>query len=196
MSERPHVFLFGHSFLSRLSREAQREHRSVRDFIGVPDRCSLFVEGHPGLTYQRLFSNADHYLKEMMKKQIDILILDMGTNDLCNPEVTPARLVQNNIQLLNLLETRGINPQCIVILSIIQRSKISRTGQVDLTTFNHRVRRFNSMISRDLKEFPRANIYAQRRVNYPKYLVDGCHLTREGLTKYCQGLKEAILRNL
>ena len=103
MSERPHVFMFGHSFLTRLSREAQRDHQSVRDFIGVPDKCSLFIEGHPGLTYERLFLNSDHYLHEMKKRPIDILVLDMGTNDLCNSEVTPAVLLQSTLQFLNLL---------------------------------------------------------------------------------------------
>ena len=195
MADCPVVYLFGHSFVSRLFREAQRRNQSVKDLIGLHDyQCDLCVEGHPGLTFDRLFEGADHYCSKMQRRPIDTLILDLGTNDLCNPDITPSVLIQKIQRFLSLLEVRGISPRCIVFLSVLQRSRLTRAGQVNLPTYNHRARRFNEIMRRRIQEYPNVYQYHQRKINYTRYLVDGCHLTTEGIIKYGRGVKECATR--
>ena len=82
------VFLFGHSFPAIL-RQSREQHVEPKALVGMSNRFTLFVEGHPGLTYPRIFNNLSHYLSHYLSllksKTFDILIVDMGSNDLCDP---------------------------------------------------------------------------------------------------------------
>ena len=125
----------------------------------------------------------------MNTKLFDILRVDLGTNDLCGPDNPPEVVLQKVSTFLDHLTSNSITPQKIVFLSVIRRSSISRPGQVACSTFNHRVKKFNRLLTSKLKEYSGMSIYVQRRVNYPKYLVDGCHLNPVGMRKYYMGIK-------
>ena len=84
------AYVFGHSFPTRLSRVAQSRHQSVKVLLGVPDCCDVRVEGHPGLSYPRIFDSLTHCLRGMGTDEIDLLCIDMGTNDLCSPSNTSS----------------------------------------------------------------------------------------------------------
>ena len=74
----------------------------------------------------------------------------------------------------------------------VRRSIISRPGQVTCSAFNHRVKDYNRLLADQLSKYETVEMYSQRRVNNPKYLVDGCHPTAEGMQKYCRDIREAI----
>ena len=198
MAEEKRVkYIFGHSFPSRFAREARARHLSCREMLELTDKHDVLVEGHPGLTYDRMVASADHYLRKMKAvEKIDLLCIDMGTNDLCSLDSTPKGVVDNTLRFLDMLGARGITAQRIIFMSVIQRSVISRPNQVSVKTFNHRVRRFNSTLSRALKSrTPGVCLVPQTKVNYPKYLVDGCHLTVEGMNKYIRQIRWIIIRH-
>ena len=44
-SAEKHAYLFGHSFVSRLSREARTQHRSELDLVGLVGKCKLILGG-------------------------------------------------------------------------------------------------------------------------------------------------------
>ena len=147
------------------------------------------------MTYDRVFGNARHYLGEVLSKPVDLLILDMGTNDLCNQTGTPETVVGRAIEFLSQICAGENGPRQIRILSVLQRSKINRRGQVTVPTFSHRVKKFNSQLALKVESlFSHVRMYPQRRLNRPKYPVDGCHLNEEGMERYCRGLRETILR--
>ena len=193
MSNNTPVALFGHSFPARLLREASRRQQRVRDYVGLSDGCDLFVDGHPGLSYDRYFGNIERYCRQMSSRRIDILCVDMGTNDLCVPDITPVVLVDKTRRFIECLSSYGISPRRIVLFTVIQRSRLSRAGQVTLNTFNHRAKQFNSLLAQRMRAYPNVHVFQQRRVNHPRYLVDGCHLTLAGLHQYCQGIREVVL---
>ena len=195
-SEEKRIFLFGHSFVSRLSREARRRQRSVLDLVGLPEGCRLSVQGHPGLTYDRIFTNLGFYLRILKREPIGTLVVDMGTNDLCDVRITPSVLVSKVLRFLDLLRTQGVQFQSVVFLTIIERSRVSRPGQVDVSTFNRQARRFNAAIANRLQDVEGAYCHCQHRISRKQHLSDGIHLDRDGMDKYCRGLKEAILRYL
>ena len=194
MSRKTSVFLFGHSFPARLLRQSRERRIDPKTLVGLSNRFTLFVEGHPGLTYSRIFDNLSHYLALLKSRTIDILLVDLGSNDLCDPGCPPEVVLQNVDRFLDHLESHGVTPQKIVFLSVIRRTVISRSGQVSCTTFNHRAKKFNRLLTNKLKECPGVEIYVQRRIDYPKYLGDGCHLNPTGMVKYFWGIKEAVYR--
>ena len=196
MAEKPCFYLFGHSFPARLARAAHSRRQPAANFIGVGTHCDLVIEGHPGLTFSRIFDNLPHYMSKMCAMtRIDVLCIDIGTNDLCEPANTPEQVVQKMFKFLESLEENRIHPRCIVVLSVLQRSKISRSGQISVSTFNHRVRRFNAQLGRALaRTRPETHMYAQSRINLPKYFVDGCHLTPAGMKKYQRQIKHIVER--
>lgn len=193
MVDKQKVYLFGHSFPARLLRLSRDKSESVAETIRVSDKHSVYIEGHPGLTYVRIFTNEAHYFSKLQAHSFDILCIDMGTNDLSAVDGTPKVVVDNTIKFLENLQAKGIRPKCIMLLSVIRRSRITRSGQVSITTFNNRVRRYNGLLSRTLAiRFPDVGLYPQRKIDNAKYLIDGCHLNAEGMIKYGRGLKDAI----
>ena len=116
-----HAFLFGHSFVSRLSREARKRRRTTLDFVSLSGFCKLSSDGYPGLTYMynKVFENPAFYLRNLKREPIDILIIDMGTNDLCDLTITPSVLVSKVLQFLDLLRDQGVKFQSVVIFTII-----------------------------------------------------------------------------
>ncbi len=110
------VYIFGHSFPSGLAREARAHHLSCRDMLELTNKHDVFVEGHPGLTYSRMFASANHYFMKMKAlEKIDLLCIDMGTNDLCNLDSTPKVVVDNTLRFLEMLGARGITAKHIVL---------------------------------------------------------------------------------
>ncbi len=53
----------------------------------------------------------------MQKEPINVLVLDMGTNDLCTSEVRPTLLVRSTVQFLNLHESQENYPRLKVFES-------------------------------------------------------------------------------
>ena len=126
MSEKTSVVLFGHSFPARLARQARKAGVDAETFIGLSDRFTIFVEGHPGLTFSRIFGSSADYLSKLRSNVIDILVIDLGTNDLCNQADSAEVVVQKAVQFLDLLKSNSVVPKRTVFLSVIQRSAISR----------------------------------------------------------------------
>ena len=84
MDSKKVVYNFGHSFLSRFSRMAERESQTPGVFLRLSRDYDVHVEGHPGLSFQRIFQGGDHYYRGMQTTPIDLLVVDLGTNDLCS----------------------------------------------------------------------------------------------------------------
>ena len=120
----------------------------------------------------------------------------MGTNDLCDLTITPSVLVSKVLQFLDLLRDQGVKFQSVVIFTIIERSRVSRPGQVNVSTFNRQARRFNAALSQKLNDVEGVHCYSQRRINRRQHLVDGIHLDADGMDKYCRNVKEAVLKHL
>lgn len=195
MTENSLVYIFGHSFPTRFLREVHARQSSVNDVLGVTGSYNVVVDGHPGLTYGRIFRSPDHYFGKMaVCAKIDLLLVDMGTNDISARDSPPHVVVDNTLKFLDMLAERGIRPGCTVFLSVIQRSCLNRRNQVPVRTFNHRVRRFNSLLDRAFGQRPGICLYSQSRLNHPRYLADGCHLNAEGMNKYISQIRSILFR--
>ena len=194
MVERTSAILFGHSFPRRLCKEAQKCDIRVEQLIGLPEGFSVEIDGYSGLTFDKVLENPRMYLRGLKARTVDILCVDLGTNDLCSRKNTPSVVVQRCVEFLDLLRMEDIRPKRIVMLSVIQRAGTNRPGQVSVATFNHRARRFNLLLKRALEVgHPSVEAFVQKRINHPKWLKDGCHLSEDGMRMYCKGLRSAVL---
>ena len=117
---------------------------------------------------------------------------------ICGISNTASVIVENAMQLLDLLEEEHISPKCIIFLSVIQRTSVTRPNQVDGKTFNGRVKRFNKLLSQKLKHRNSSvslHMFPQININKPKYIkADGVHLTDCALKLYCDNLKRLTSR--
>ena len=125
MSDKQNVYIYGHSIPARLLRSARQSHQIISKLLNVELSRNVFDEGHPGLTYDRIFSSGDRYFKEIKRHSVDLLRIDLGSNDLCETGGTASVVVQNVLRFLESLESQGVCPRNIVILSVIRRSKIA-----------------------------------------------------------------------
>lgn len=183
--------LFGHSFPARARAFRERG----EDVNGVLKECDLSIVGYPGLTFERILRNPVGYVSPCIHENLDVCIIDVGTNDLCNESVTPSSLVDKAVSLIEMFKSMRIMPKCVVFLSVIQRTRIMRRGQVELRTFNHRVRRYNALLSTKMSAlYGNVLVMPQSKINLPKYIADGCHLTDEGMKKYLRNVYSICLK--
>ena len=190
---------FGHSFPRRLFQYVSSKGDSVDVVVGSPTSCRLYLDGHSGLTYSKIFHNPGQILarikRNLSQGSIDVLSVDLGTNDLCSPEITVSELIERVVRFIKLLSEHEIKPKYLVFFSIIRRSYITRPGQVSINCFNHRVKKFNKQLAKRLdKDFTDVHMYMQDRVNFLKYLEDGCHFTSEGRAKYIGSLRRFMFK--
>ena len=184
------VCLFGHSFPARASRYG-REHPNY--LAGLSDDCSLDLQGHSGLTFARIFANPSRYLCSL--REFEVIIIDLGTNDLCDVNVSPSLLVTRAVHLIALFEQYNVKPKQIVFLAPILRTHMFRQGQVTVSTFNNRVRKYNAQLRNRIASLaPRVQMRFQNKINRSKFISDGCHLTSEGMQKYIRNVISVILK--
>ena len=90
----------------------------------------------------------------------------------------------------------SIRPLGLVFLSVLLRTAITRTVMVDLPTFINRARKFNRELSNEFRIMELQNVFMflQSRLNQPKYIDDGCHLTSAGVAMYAKNLKRLVLQ--
>ena len=114
---------FGNSFPCRLFRYLRETHQTVHDLAHFPTGCQLYLDGYSGLGFQRLLQNPETYLRRLRQclshGPIDVLSIDLGTNDLCDPNITPMILVNKVLDFISFLQGQGICPRYLVFFSVI-----------------------------------------------------------------------------
>ena len=116
-------------------------------------------------------------------RQPDLLVVDVGSNDLGPVDTSVAEVVDNALRFLGVLDCYNVFPKVVVFLSVVQRTSIGNHGGVSLNT-------------RILQQV-NVRMFSQTRVNLPKYICEnGCHLTEEGQLRYDRGLRQAVLKFL
>ena len=189
------VCLFGHSFVKRLS--SRSKHRSRRPSAWYEAKCELFSYGQGGLTYRIILLNPSGYMKHILAcgRRPDLLVVDVGSNDLGPVDTSVAEVVDNALRFLGVLDCHNVSPKVVVFLSVVQRTSIRNHGGVSLNTYNHRVKSFNYRLSTSILQQANVRMFSQTRVNLPKYICeDGCHLTETGQLRYGRGVRQAVLK--
>ena len=191
-------YLYGHSFVKRIYKFITRENRSsVCKYLDVPPNCNLFLDGYSGLTYDKIFASPERYLQRIQQHKVDVLFVDIGSNDLCSYSCTPVNLTDKAFQFIELLGSLNVQPKIVVFFSVIQRLQIVRPGQVSTACFLRKCKRFNRLFSQKLAHRTNMYMFSQKNINNPKYILpDGFHLSVAGSEQYCRNVKKLILKYL
>ena len=171
---------------------------------GLATECQLETQGVSGGTFHRLFTSPGDLLLrlETITRVLDLLVVDLGTNDLCPQDASPGLVVDSALALVELLRQSNRNPTTIVFMSVIQRTSKSRHLADSFRCFNRRAKAFNAKLAARVCQVFTSILDKPVRclllysINHPQFICsDGCHLTDEGVKKYGEGIRRAVLRH-
>jgi lysophospholipase L1-like esterase len=158
----------------------------------------VILDGYSGLTLDKVLAQPEHYLLRLKQQpRIDILSIDIGSNDLAFPNNTVSVTIAEVRDFLQLLQDQRIQPKIMVFLSVIRRTVITRRNNVKVSTFVHRAAKFNRELAHEFNVMGMGDklfVFSQAKLNFPKYIADGVHLNKEGLHIYSKNLKRLYLQ--
>ena len=164
---------------------------------GLARECQLQAHGVSGGTIHQLLASPGDLLCRLndIPRVLDVLVIDLGTNDLCPQDASPGLVVDSAVALVELLRRSNRSPTTIVFMSVIQRTSKGRHLAASLKCFNRRAKAVNAKLAARIKFMPRVYLYTQQ-INHPRFICyDGCHLTDESIQKYGEGIRRAVLRH-
>ena len=90
---------------------------------GVANVCEVHAHYSGGGTFARLLARPGPLLDKLRAiPQLDILVVDLGTNDLCPEDAAVSSVVGEALELLELLRRHHLLPQQVVFLTVVLRS--------------------------------------------------------------------------
>ena len=104
--------LFVPSFVKRL----RNKRGSVVNIDLKRGSVSVTCLGEGGLNFARIQAKPNRYFPQLRDAQPSVLVLDLGTNDLCSKKDSPSVIFIQYCVFLNELQKWGINPDVIVLL--------------------------------------------------------------------------------
>ena len=193
----PLVYVLGHSFVKRFGLRAQRRHQTVAQAVGLDGQYEVRLDGQSGATFARILDGYKRVLGRLRElPQLPVLlIVDLGTNDLCSGDIVIGEVVDRALTLLDALRREHLLPRQVVFLPVLKRARAGCSRGVSKRAFNRRAKAFNALLDARTKSVLGVQVFTKARVNLPKFLSrDGCHLNEQGEVRYGQGLKRAILQ--
>ena len=159
------VCLLGHSVVGRFSRRAVQRGQSVAQAAGVANVCEVHTHYSGGGTFARLLARPGPLLDRLRAiPQLDILVIDLGTNDLCPEDAAVSSVVGEALKL----RCHHQLPQQVVFLTVVLRTSRGCRRGVPATTFNHRAKAFNTRLA--TRSLGSAAVYSQVRLKSTRFL--------------------------
>ena len=183
-----YVLLFGHSFIKRLGQFMENDNVC----FNIP--CvNVYLKGYGGLklkddSHGRLHKNDARFSRS------DIVVLDIGSNDLCDPFYDPATFVRDYISYAQYLHF-GLDVQCVVLCQLLPRKTVPDQG------YNDRVVHVNLLLEQELSRLSQVHFWKHRaglwNASEDIYTPDGVHLSvSSGIPRYLRSLRDCVLRHL
>ena len=189
MSPTPQVLIMGHSFVHRFHKFlAQGSDRRVRLDLNLSRSAHIKFYGVGGRTVDKL-SKFD--LSVVGRLKPEIVILELGSNDISPSEARPERVGSTIESLVQLLHAQyGV--KFIVVCQTINRAFCPRSTP----SYNDRVALLNRYLSVVLETLPFAAFWCHkglRKPNVPILCRDGIHLNHTGQYALYRSYRGAIL---
>ena len=182
------VLILGHSFVRRL-REFVRcrahGHTFYVDF-NLTQQCDVSILGIGGRTVDKIMRHDLHQIRRMAP---EIVILELGSNDLCD-ESCDAESVSLAIEALVELLHKDMNVRFTMVCEVIPREK------PPYTSYNEKVYQLNSYLHKALNNASFAKTWRHRGLSNPAvniYMPDGIHLNEAGNKALYRSYRGAIL---
>ena len=199
----PRVRIVGHSFVTRLQQFIRRNPGLSANMNLRPDQCSITFSGNPGGTIPRLRRDQ---LPAIRGSSPDIVVLQIGSNDLCDMSISPQTVLDSILDLVASIHNSA-NVHRVVVMQLLHRheprSRIRRRHSIsDFNVYNSRVDFVNTGLMHFLRAHPFASFGKQTGLWNPTQLEaalsdDGTHLNNfVGHRKYFNNVRAAIIAAL
>ena len=183
-----HFALVGHSFVTRAD-----QHLQATNFnnFGLPTFShNIELHGQSGAHILDILP-----LFQQCSTTPDVVIIDVGTNDLTNFRAPPHTLALQVFNIARRLITHH-NVSHVVILQVLPRTTWGRHGQPP--SFSSRVARFNEMIESLVYRYKSTIsiscwVHQGMRSQIDNFVSDGVHLNQAGMVKYVKSVRRSIL---
>lgn len=190
------IQLFGHSYVTRFL-DFIRSDATLRTNFNLDGNPLVQYSGFPGARVRTLEQN----LEVVEDFHPDILVLIIGTNDLCDTNTTPSAVVHKICDLIRTL-LDVIHIPRVIVLPCLHRAwpEVRSRFRIDPVLFNQRADSLNLLLSTHLRTFPQNRVHLWRLKGFwsPKaernYLhVDGVHLSRHGQRRLFHNIRAALV---
>ena len=189
------VLIWGHSFVRRLEHFCL-ENEALHNMSLTPETHLMFFKSRSGAKATHARSD----FKVAVQVDADMVILDIGTNDLDSQRLPPAELAKEVFNIAKtLLDTCG-DVKVVIILEVLFRS-VTRSGPNSNPSFAADAHQYNNGIKalvnqQENRDDAPVRFWHHKGLvdQWPSYLSDGVHLNDEGMWKYQRSIKRAILK--
>ena len=188
-NEKPRVLVLGHSFVRRLREFAAQNHSGgPYDLnLGLSNICSIIFQGIGGRTVDKMIK---HDLDKIRSTAPNIVVLELGSNDLCDKDSDPETIALSIVALAELLLTE-LSLRFIAVCEVTARQNEPFVG------YNERTALLNGHLRESLRIIPTAKCWQHRGLINPTnnavYAPDGIHLNDIGNKALYRSYRGAIL---
>ena len=184
----PCALLVGHSFVQRMVEFIERNQDSgfYSCTFGVDNSCDVKTIGIGGRTVDKLIK---FDLQTIRGTAPNVIIMDIGSNDLCDKEVDPDTVALSILALVELL-LKDLPLRCLVLCQVLPRKNQPFSG------YNERVWHLNGLLREAVKGIHGAKFWLHRGLCNPSrniFAADGIHLNDDGHQALYRSYRGAIL---
>lgn len=184
----PRVLILGHSFVRRMKDFLCQNHveKECRMDFKLRKLCVVTLLGIGGRTIDKLIR---FDLEKIRKTTPTILVLEMGSNDLCDLSCDPQTICQAIMAFTELLAFE-LNIHHTVICKVIARKK------PPFPDYNQRVKELNTALHYAVGMGRHVTLWHHRGLSNPEreiYAPDGIHLNISGNKLLYKSYRGAIL---
>ena len=184
----PRSLILGHSFVRRMKDflKSNAGNSSFNEHFDLEHSCLVKLRGNGGRTVERLMR---YDLRATRATKPDILVLEIGSNDLCDPSADPEILSETITALVDVLR-HEIQHKFTVICQVIPRRN------TPFPNYNWRVKQLNKCLRDTLADSSVVKFWRHRGLNNPTrdiYVRDGIHLNKRGHKALYRSYRGALL---
>ena len=186
----PRILVLGHSFVWRLTQfVAETDLACISSNFHLANTPTVQFYGIGGRTVTKLHQ---FDLPLIAQAKPTILILEIGSNDLCDPLLTVPNLTANIFQLVQLFHFDYHVPH-VIVSQVLPR----KTPPVMTPPYNERVQQLNASLHHLLQTTPFATLWFHPSISHSKssvFLRDGIHLNFRGNHLLYHSYQKALMR--
>lgn len=189
----------GHSFIARLQSFLQRTRDISNNLNLSEDQCTISYSGYPGGTVAKFRLN-----QLQLVVNTDIVVLQIGSNDLCARDKSPISVTNDIIQLCDDLHNiHGVRH--IIIMQLLKRhtprNPAKNRFRLDVEWYASRVSYVNQHLSAAMQTRPHGTYWKHKGLYSTPQLEaalmdDGVHLNSVGYRKYFNNIRASLVTTL
>ena len=179
------VMILGHSFVKRFDESCFVSNLGIGNVV-------LNVHGVGGRTVEKV---RRYDMEDVRRFSPQIIVLEIGSNDLCDPNVDVDVFVSSVVEFCDFLLSSVASVKFICVCEVIRRKW---TSGVPLQLYNTNVAAYNIKLKEVMGSKPTIKVWRHRgfqnEINLDRHLLgDGVHPNADGLFNLYLSYRGAVL---